>query len=78
MKLGFLPQPSDPKRLAALVGTARAKMILMGGAKIDAMQAEEWGLVDRLTDDVVGAAKGLAKDVMDASPEHAAAIKALF
>ncbi|HSG37086.1 MAG TPA: enoyl-CoA hydratase/isomerase family protein, partial [Paracoccaceae bacterium] len=28
MKLGFLPQPSDPKRLAALVGPARAKLIL--------------------------------------------------
>ena len=25
MKLGFLPQPSDPKRMAALIGSARAK-----------------------------------------------------
>lgn len=75
MKLGFLPQPSDPKRLAALVGPSRAKMILMGGVKIDAMQAEEWGLVDRLTDDVLSAAKTLAADVMAANPAHAAAIK---
>jgi len=35
MKLGFLPQPSDPARLAALVGPARAKMILMAGVKAD-------------------------------------------
>lgn len=78
MKLGFLPQPSDPARLSALVGPSRAKMILMAGVKIDAMQAEEWGLVDRLTDDVLGAAKGLAEDVMAASSEHLAGIKALF
>jgi len=78
MKLGFLPQPSDPGRLAALVGPARAKMILMGGVKIDAMQAEEWGLVDRLTDDVLGAAKALAEDAMAADPGHVTAIKAMF
>lgn len=78
MKLGFLPQPSDPGRLAGLVGPSRAKMILMGGAKIDAMQAEEWGLVDRLTDDPLEAAKTLSKAAMGASPEHAAAIKAMF
>ena len=36
MKLGFLPQPSDPKRMAALVGPSRAKLILMGGQKITA------------------------------------------
>jgi hypothetical protein len=36
MKLGFLPQPSDPARLAALVGPARARLMLMGGARIGA------------------------------------------
>ena len=33
MKLGFLPQPSDPARLTALVGPARAKMISDGRSK---------------------------------------------
>ena len=32
MSLGFLPQPSDPGRLVALVGPARARLILMAGA----------------------------------------------
>ena len=31
MRLGFLPQPSDPGRLAALVGPARASLLLMAG-----------------------------------------------
>jgi enoyl-CoA hydratase/carnithine racemase len=33
MKLGFLPQPSDPGRMADLVGPSRTKMILMAGQK---------------------------------------------
>jgi enoyl-CoA hydratase len=80
MKLGFLPQPSDPARLAALVGPARAKMILMGGQKIDAETALGWGLVDRLVppDGLISAARALAADVLAAKPGHAAAIKAMI
>lgn len=43
MRLGYLPQPSDPVRLAALVGPARARMILMAGQKIGAEEALAWG-----------------------------------
>jgi len=48
MKLGYMPQPSDPQRLATLVGPSRAKMILMAGEKIDCETARSWGLVDRV------------------------------
>lgn len=78
MKLGFLPQPSDPVRLAALVGPSRAKMILMAGQKIGAEEALGWGLFDRLADDPVAEAEALAADAMAASPAHVAGIKALF
>jgi enoyl-CoA hydratase/carnithine racemase len=79
MKLGFLPQPSDPGRLAALVGPARAKMILMAGQKIGADEALTWGLVDRVVprdalDEQVAA---LCADALEASPGHVAAIKAM-
>lgn len=79
MKLGFLPQPSDPARLAALVGPARAKMILMAGAKIEAEEALVWGLIDRILpgEGLMEAARALAADVMAAKPGHAAAIKAM-
>ncbi|WP_138422094.1 enoyl-CoA hydratase/isomerase family protein [Maritimibacter alexandrii] len=79
MKLGFLPQPSDPKRLAALVGPSRAKMILMAGQKVDAPEALDWGLIDRIIDaDVATAARDLATDALGATPEHVAGIKGLI
>ncbi len=79
MKLGFLPQPSDPARLAALVGPARAKLILMGGQKIDAAEALQFGLVDRLVarDDLLAEARALASDTLAARPEIAQGIKAM-
>ena len=80
MKLGFLPQPSDPARLVALVGPARTKMILMAGQKIEATEALQWGLVDRIVeaDDLLDTAKTLAADVVSATPAHAVAIKAML
>ncbi len=79
MKLGFLPQPSDPARLAALIGPARAKMILMAGKKIEAEEALAWGLIDRIVapDALLDTAAALATDVIAAKPGHAAAIKAM-
>ncbi len=50
MKLGFLPQPSDPVRMTALIGPSRTKLILMGGQKILADEALAFGLVDRLVE----------------------------
>ena len=60
MKLGYLPQPSDPGRMAALIGPARTKMILMGGQKIPAEEALTYGLVDRIVDpaDLLETARG--------------------
>ncbi|WP_284165116.1 enoyl-CoA hydratase/isomerase family protein [Frigidibacter sp. SD6-1] len=80
MRLGFLPQPSDPARLAALIGPARAKMILMAGQKIASDEALAWGLVDRIVpaEDLLASARSLAADVLAARAEHAAAIKALI
>jgi enoyl-CoA hydratase/carnithine racemase len=77
MKLGFLPQPSDPGRLAALVGPARARMILMAGAKIDTAEARDWGLFDRVVpaDTLLSTARDLAKDCLAATPEHAMTVK---
>jgi enoyl-CoA hydratase/carnithine racemase len=77
MRLGFLPQPSDPPRLAALVGPARAKMILLGGARIDAAEALNWGLVDRIVapDHLLAQARALAADALAANADHLATIK---
>lgn len=80
MKLGFLPQPSDPKRMAALIGPARSKMILMAGQKIEAAEARDWGLIDRIVapEALADTVATLAADARAASPAHVAGIKALI
>lgn len=80
MKLGFLPQPSDPARLAALIGPGRARMILMGGARVEAPEALAWGLVDRLVEPeaLMDAARALTQDACAAPAGHAGRIKALI
>ena len=79
MRLGFLPQPSDPPRLTALVGPARARMILMAGQRIGADEALAWGLIDRIAEsgDLMDVARALASDALGAEPGHVAAIKAM-
>lgn len=79
MKLGFLPQPSDPARMAALIGPARTKLILMGGQKIDADTALAYGLIDRIVDAdaLVQTAKDIAADTLAADPAIARQIKVM-
>lgn len=79
MKLGFLPQPSDPARMAALVGPSRAKMILMAGARILASDALAWGLIDRISppDHLMADALALTTDAAGAMRAHVAGIKGL-
>ena len=78
MRLGFLPQPSDAKRLAALVGPARAKMILMAGVRMAADEARLAGLIDRIEDDALSGALELGAAAAGASRDHVGAIKALI
>lgn len=79
MKLGFLPQPSDPKRMAVLIGPARTKLILMGGQKITADEALDFGLVERLVvpDKLITYANELCRDAINASPQLSQEIKAM-
>lgn len=80
MKLGFLPQPSDPVRMVGLIGPARAKMILMAGQKIDAAEALSWGLIDRICppDELQDHVQNLIAAATAATPAHVAAIKAMI
>ncbi|WP_368185960.1 enoyl-CoA hydratase/isomerase family protein [Aestuariibius sp. HNIBRBA575] len=77
MKRGYLPQPSDPKRMTALIGPARTKMILMAGQKIDATEALAWGLIDRIATSPLDAALALGDDVLNARPDLIHGIKSL-
>ena len=78
-RLGYLPQPSDPGRLAALVGPARAKMILLASQKIGVEEALAWGLVDRVAEpeDLMQAAQDLCQPSLDGNPGVLRAIKGM-
>ena len=78
MKRGYLPQPSDPARLSALVGPARAKQILLAGQRITAETALNWGLIDSIATDAVEGALTLATDALAADPRHVRRMKAMF
>jgi len=80
MKLGYLPQPSDPVRMATLVGPARTKMILMAGQKVDAHDALSWGLIDRIVpkENLIDAAVLLAETARVQSADHVAAMKQMI
>ena len=79
MKLGYLPQPSDPVRMAALIGPARTKLIMLAGQKIDTDAALSFGLVDEIAadGDVLTRAAALCGDAIAAAPDTARAIKGL-
>jgi len=47
---GFLPQPSDVKRLIALIGPSKTKLILLAGQKLGANEALKIGLIDRIAE----------------------------
>ncbi len=80
MKLGFLPQPSDPRRMVGLIGPARTKIILMSGQKVQADEALQWGLVDRLVprDALMTAALDLADAARAQQADHVAQMKQMI
>ena len=79
MKRGFLPQPSDPLRMSALIGPARTKLILMGGQKLSAQEALQFGLIERVLEPeaLLPTAENIAADTMAASPKIARGIRLL-
>ncbi|MGR3562652.1 MAG: enoyl-CoA hydratase/isomerase family protein [Heliomarina sp.] len=79
LKRGVLPQPSDPMRMAALIGPARTKLILMGGQKISAETAYTFGLIDKIVpgDELMTTARDLLADSIAADPALVAGISGM-
>lgn len=79
MKLGFLPQPSDPARMSALIGPSRTKLILMGGQKIMTDEALAFGLIDRVVapEALLETAQLFCADTVAASAQIAHGIKGM-
>ncbi len=77
MRVGVLPQPSDPGRMAKLIGPARTKMILLAGEKVAAETALAWGLFDEIqqTEQLMHRAHALANTMQTANLSHVKTIK---
>lgn len=79
-KLGFLPQPSDPARLSALIGPARTKLILLAAEKITADDALTFGLIDRICapDTLLPTARTLCAPSLQGDPATLTKIKSMI
>ena len=68
VRLGILPGAGGTQRLPRLIGIARAKELILTGARIGADEALRLGVVNRVADDHVAAASLLAEEVCKGAP----------
>lgn len=66
--LGLIPAAGGIRRLRHIVGEARAKAMILFGAKVDSPMALEWGLVSQMSDRVLEDAISLAETVARRDP----------
>ena len=68
--LGIIPDVGGTTRLTRLVGPARAKELIFTGRRIDAAQAEQWGIVNGVVSraELVAAGDALAAEIAAAAP----------
>lgn len=79
-RLGLVYSLADTRRLATTVGVANAKDLLFTGRRIDAEEALQIGLLDRLyaDEEIDEATLLLARRLEETSPYSAAASKKMF
>lgn len=70
VKLGTIPGWTGSQRLPALIGPARAKQMIFAGARLDAVTAEQWGLVNEMVpgDELMARAVHLAAEIAENAP----------
>lgn len=77
LRNNVLPGQDDVDKLCHLIGHGRASTILLGGKTISAKDAENWGLVDRLTrlENLRDEAKDLVSTAIASDGEHLRKLK---
>ena len=78
VKWGLIPDMSITRTLPRLVGIDVAKELTFTGRMIDGAEAQRLGLVTRVTDDPLAAARELAADIATKSPDAIRGAKRLF
>jgi enoyl-CoA hydratase len=67
-RLGILLSPTNIARLAVLVGQGAARDFLLTGRSVDAQEAVMVGLVQRVADEPLAAARDLAHEIASLAP----------
>ena len=69
-KIGTLPGWAGTRRLAETIGIARAKQMIFSGARVDALTAERWGLVNEVVPlaDLADRVRVLAVEIASNAP----------
>lgn len=78
VKWGLIPDMSITRTLPRLVGIDVAKELTFTGRLLDGAEAQRLGLVTRVDDDPLGAARELAADIAGKSPDAIRGAKRLF
>jgi enoyl-CoA hydratase/carnithine racemase len=78
VKWGLIPDMSITRTLPRLVGIDVAKELTFTGRLIDGAEAQRLGLVTRVTDDPLTAARELAAEIAGKSPDAVRGAKRLF
>ena len=78
VKLGLLPGGGGTQRAPRLIGPGRAAWLIMTGERISASQAEAWGLVELVVDDLDAGIEQVAGKLAQQSPHALREIKQLL
>jgi enoyl-CoA hydratase len=78
VRLGLLPGGGGTQRAPRLVGAGRAAWLIMSGEPVPARQAERWGLVDLVVDDLEAGIEHVAGALDAQSPNALREIKRLL
>jgi enoyl-CoA hydratase/carnithine racemase len=78
VNLGLLPGGGGTQRAPRLIGAGRAAWLVMSGERIPAPQAEAWGLVEFVVDDLEAGIERVAGALAKQSPHALREIKALL
>ncbi|HEX4520014.1 MAG TPA: enoyl-CoA hydratase-related protein [Gaiellaceae bacterium] len=66
--LGLIPGGGGTQRLPRLIGPARAAWMMLSGERISAAQAESWGLVEFVVEDLDEGVERVARALVAGSP----------
>jgi enoyl-CoA hydratase/carnithine racemase len=78
VRLGLLPGGGGTQRAPRVIGGGHAAWLIMSGERIPAEQAERWGLVELVTDDLEAGVEQVAGALAKLSPHALREIKSLL